>query len=382
VLGDWNNPYLTMSPAYQAAIVRALGKFVDQGMVYKGKKPVHWCIHCRTALAEAEVEYESHSSPSIYVEFPLDPVGQPEVDARFPALRGRRLSALIWTTTPWTIPSNLALAFHPDLDYGAYEVDGGVVVVATALASQVAGKTRKVLGEPVLTMQGRAFEGLPFRHPLYDRPSVGVLAEYVTLEQGTGVVHTAPGHGADDYRTGVRYGLDIYAPVDAGGHFADDVGIFAGMGVFDANPRVEAALAERGRLWSRETFEHSYPHCWRCHNPVIFLATAQWFIAMDRNGLRERALQAVRGVTWVPGWGLERIWNMLANRPDWCISRQRAWGVPIPALNCARCGEASLTPALVERAATVFEAHGADAWYERPIEDFLVGGLTCTACGD
>jgi isoleucyl-tRNA synthetase len=381
VLGDWNHPYLTMAHAYQAAIVRALGRFVEQGLVYKGKKPVHWCIHCRTALAEAEVEYEAHSSPSIYVEFPLDGAARAEADARFPALRGRPLSALIWTTTPWTIPSNLALAFHPDFDYGVYDVEGRAVVLAAALAADVAARTRKPLGEPVLTVQGRAFEGLAFGHPLYDRPSVGVLADYVTLEQGTGVVHTAPGHGADDYHTGVRYGLDIYAPVDAGGHFIDEVGIFAGMGVFDANPRVEAALAERGRLWWRESFEHSYPHCWRCHNPVIFLATAQWFIAMDRDGFRERALAAVQGVTWVPAWGLERISNMLANRPDWCISRQRAWGVPIPALNCTRCGEAFLTPALVERAAAVFEQHGADAWYERPLQEFVAEGLLCPACG-
>jgi isoleucyl-tRNA synthetase len=381
VLGDWDHPYLTMSYGYQSAIVRALGRFVEQGLVYKGKKPVHWCIHCRTALAEAEVEYEDHSSPSIYVEFPLDAASEAELVSRAPGLAGRRVSALIWTTTPWTIPSNLALAFHPDFTYGAYDVDGSLVFVAESLASQVAAKVGRPLTTPVLTLPGRALEGLRFKHPLYDRPSVAVLGDYVTLEQGTGVVHTAPGHGADDFHTGVRYGLDIYAPVDAGGHFTDDVGMFAGLRVFDANPRIEAALTERGRLWHRETYAHSYPHCWRCHNPVIFLATAQWFIAMDREQFRERALEAVRSVTWVPAWGVDRISNMLANRPDWCISRQRAWGVPIPAVDCTKCGEALLTSALVDRAAAVFAQHGADAWYERALEEFVPADFVCPTCG-
>jgi isoleucyl-tRNA synthetase len=381
VFGEWQNPYLTMSYGYQAAIVRALGRFVEQGLVYKGKKPVHWCIHCRTALAEAEVEYEAHTSPSIFVEFPLDPASAPELARRVPALAGRPVSVLIWTTTPWTIPSNLAIAFHPLFDYAAYDAgDGTAVIVAEALAAEVARRVRRPLETPLARFRGEALEGIRFRHPLYDRPSVGVLAEYVTLEQGTGAVHTAPGHGADDFHTGVKYGLDIYAPVDAGGHFTDEVGLFAGQRVFDANPRIEAALAERGRLWHRETLEHSYPHCWRCHNPVIFLATAQWFIALDQGDLRRRALEAVRRVRWIPAWGEERIANMLANRPDWCISRQRVWGVPIPAVDCTACGEAILTTGLVARAAEVFAQHGADAWYERPIEEFLPDRLECPAC--
>jgi len=382
VMGDWAAPYLTMDFAYQAGITRALGRFVSQELVYKGKKPVHWCIHCRTALAEAEVEYEPHSSPSIYVEFPLSEDSHRELVQRLPDLEGRAASVLIWTTTPWTIPSNLAVAFHPDYEYGAYEtVDRGVVLMATGLVDAVRAATGHPIGVAVATAKGRDLEGLRFRHPLYARDSVAVLGDYVTLEQGTGVVHTAPGHGADDFRTGVRYGLDIYAPVNGSGHFTSDVEQFAGQRVFDANPRIEEALAANGRLWHRSTVSHSYPHCWRCHNPVIFLATSQWFIAMDEADLRNRALAAVRKVKWLPAWGEERIRGMLASRPDWCISRQRAWGVPIPAMDCDACGTAVLTPELVEQAATVFEQYGADAWYERPLEDFVPNGLSCPACG-
>jgi isoleucyl-tRNA synthetase len=298
------------------------------------------------------------------------------------------VSVIIWTTTPWTIPSNLAIAFHPEFDYGAYETDGRVVIVAEALAEKVAAAAGQAFGAPIARMKGEQLERIRFQHPLYARTSLGVLGDYVTLDAGTGAVHTAPGHGADDFNTGVKYGLEIYAPIGPAGHFFDTVELFGGQRVFDANPHVIDALKERGKLWQRESFVHQYPHCWRCHNPVIFLATSQWFIDLDSKkvvdgrALREAALHAIdHDVQWVPPWGHDRMYNMVAHRPDWCISRQRVWGVPIPAVDCAACGEAIITPALVERAARVFEEHGVESWYERPTSEFVPDDLTCPKCG-
>jgi isoleucyl-tRNA synthetase len=395
VLGEWSDPYLTMAPFYQATIVRQLADFAEAGLVYKAKKSVHWCISCRTALAEAEVEYdEHHVSPSIDVRFPLAAAARDRLAARFHALAGRRVAAVIWTTTPWTLPANLALAFHPDAEYGFYPLEGtnDVLLLAKALkdASQArwhakgnpAGAPPR-LGEALAEAKGSELERLRFRHPWIDRDSPALLADYVTLDTGTGIVHTAPGHGWDDYLTGMRYGLDIYCPVDEGGRFVPEVEHFAGQRVFDANPGVVEFLRSIGALLQAGKDTHSYPICWRCKNPIIFRATAQWFIALDQGQptLRERALAAVADTRWLPAWGQERIHNMIATRPDWCISRQRLWGVPIPAFYCKGCGEALLRADLARHVAGVFERDTADAWYALDAGQLLPAGFACPKCG-
>ena len=337
VLGEWETPYLTMSPAYQATVVRQLAEFVEKGLVYKAKKSVHWCISDRTALAEAEVEYdENHLSPSIDVRFPLAEGERSRLEKRFPALAGRNVQAVIWTTTPWTLPANLALAFHPEADYAFYPVEGtsDALLLAKAVKDQAAARWSAKgnqagppprLGEPLAEAKGTAFEHVRFRHPWIDRDSPGVLGDYVTLDTGTGIVHTAPGHGWDDYLTGVRYGLDIYCPVDEGGFLLPEVERFGGKRVFDANPEIVAFLKDRGSLLQAGQEAHSYPICWRCKNPIIFRATEQWFIGLDGEGrLRERTLAAIGDVQWFPAWGEERIRNMIATRPDWCISARAA----------------------------------------------------------
>jgi isoleucyl-tRNA synthetase len=394
VSGEWDTPYLTMSSDYQGTIVRQLAEFAEKGLVYKAKKSVHWCISDRTALAEAEVEYdENHESPQIDVRFRLAEEERDRWARRHPALAGKEISAVIWTTTPWTLPANLALAFHPDADYAFYPVAGTeeVLLVARELKdaasarwrSDPASKSLPELGPPLLEVKGRELESVRFRHPWIDRDSPGVLADYVTLDTGTGVVHTAPGHGWDDYLTGVRYGLDIYCPVDESGRFLPEVEGYAGQRVFDANPAIVERLRESGALLQAGRDRHSYPVCWRCKKPIIFRATEQWFIALDQGQptLRDQALQAVADSRWVPAWGQERIHNMIATRPDWCISRQRLWGVPIPAFYCRGCSEALLRADLVRHVAGIFERETADAWYAREAMDLLPAGFACPKCG-
>ncbi|MHB0969699.1 MAG: isoleucine--tRNA ligase [Thermoanaerobaculia bacterium] len=377
VLGDWFNPYLTMTYEYEALIAGALGRFMQSGAVYKGLKPVHWCTSCQTALAEAEVEYEEHTSHSVYVRFPLlagtaKELGIPEDKPTF---------AVIWTTTPWTLPANLAIAVRPDFEYAVVKVDAGYHIVAKELLAAVAPKFGWSAYDVVLTLEGTQLDGHKYQHPFLDQQGVFVLADYVTLDAGTGLVHTAPGHGSDDYITGRNYGLPTYTPVNHRGEFMATVPLWEGMHVFKANPKIVDLLNELNVLLADEKIVHSYPHCWRCKTPVIFRATEQWFISMDQTNLRAAALKAIRDVKWYPAWGEERIYGMIENRPDWCISRQRLWGVPITALYCDGCGEPVTDAKFFEKVVAAFHAEGADSWYEHPATDFLEPGQACAKCG-
>ncbi len=377
ILGDWERPYLTMEPSYEAGVLRLLAAFFASGNVFKGKRPVHWCPNCRTALAEAEIEYKDRVSPSIYVRFPMIS----SLGTKFPALAGKKAYVLIWTTTPWTLPANMAIAFHPDHEYAAVEVGGEVYILAHRLLAVVSGELGWGAPRVLATFPGRALEGLKARHPFIDRESRLVLADYVTLEDGTGAVHTAPGHGYDDYLTGLANKIDIYTPVDAEGRFTSDVPRYAGLNVFEANARLTEDMAKDGTLLKEGRLTHSYPHCWRCKKPVIFRATEQWFISLDHAGLRGRALEAVRRVRWIPAWGEERMAGMMAGRPDWCISRQRSWGVPIPAFTCAGCGRTLADEETTLHVASVFEAEGSNAWFRKPAADLLPPGAVCPGCG-
>jgi isoleucyl-tRNA synthetase len=384
VLGRWEQPYLTLTADYEAAIARNFVEFLDRGYVYKGLKPVNWCLHCRTALAEAEVEYENHSSPSIWVRFAL----RSDPTALDPALASRRVFGLIWTTTPWTIPANLAIAFHPKFEYLAVEAGGDVYILAADLLDATAHKLGWQSPQILARLAGTKLEGAIFRHPFLERDSPGVLADYVTLDQGTGAVHTAPGHGQEDHVTGQRYGITTYCPVDSAGRFFHAEGAagrlpeaLIGKTVWDANPVVVALLQAAGALASQESIEHSYPHCWRCHHPTIFRATEQWFIGMERNDLRQRALDAIKQVKWMPAWGQDRISNMIASRPDWCISRQRAWGVPIIVFYCEHCGEPLTDRRILDRVVDLFEQETADVWYDRTAAELAGPAARCARCG-
>ena len=376
VFGDWENPYLTMAHPYEARITREFGTFIEKGMVYKRKKPVYWCSSCGTALAEAEVEYHDHTSPSIYVRFPF----MDDLSERVPELAEMPTDVVIWTTTPWTIPANLAVALHPDLTYAALPVDGRALIVADELAGDFAAAAGIESKGPIARFQGKVLEGLRTRHPLYERESVIVLADYVTLEAGTGCVHTAPGHGQDDYETGLKYGLEVYAPVDDSGRFTQDVEYFANMAVFEANRHVIEKLEEAGALLAESLIDHTYPHCWRCKSPIIFRATEQWFISMDEGDLRGKCLEEINNVSWIPAWGQQRIYSMIENRPDWCISRQRSWGSPITIFYCQSCEETLMSKEICDHVADLMEENGADIWYAREADDLLPPGTRCPAC--
>lgn len=379
VFGEWENPYLTMSYGYEATTVEEFAKLVLSGDVYKGKKPVYWCASCKTALAEAEVEYGDHTTESIFIKFPM----VSDISEIRPKLRGKIVYMVIWTTTPWTIPANLAIAVHKDFSYAAVETDKGVLIVAEDLVDYCMQAFGIGTYSIIDTFPGNILEGLKCKHPFIDRHSVVILAPFVTLDAGTGLVHIAPGHGQEDYEIGLEYGLENYAPVDEDGKFTPDVAFFAGRFVFDANRAVIDKLIEVGALLGEVEISHSYPHCWRCKKPIIFRSTEQWFISMEKNRIRERALRAIRDeIKWIPSWGRDRIYGMVENRPDWCISRQRLWGVPIAVFYCSKCKNVVATKESFDKIITLMKQHGADVWFEMDAKDLLPEGTVCSQCGN
>ncbi len=378
VIGDWDAPYLTIDFSYEAAIAREFNKFLQSGAVIRNRKPVYWCSTCTTALAEAEVEYADHTSPSIYVKF----AAAEDFSDIHPTLAGNNVSFVIWTTTPWTLPANMAVALNPDFIYAAVAVGTEVWVVASDLAEKVMVATEvneySILG----TFAARPFENRKCRHPFMDRDSLLVLADYVTADAGTGCVHTAPGHGADDYLTGLRYDLEILSPVDDQGIFTQEAGPYTGQRIPGVNKVITADLNASGALLKENSIRHSYPHCWRCKEPVMYRATPQWFISMEKNGLRTKALTAIESVQWTPSWGMQRIYSMIEGRPDWCLSRQRSWGVPLTVISCRSCGEIIVSETIGEKVDELFKKEGADAWFSHPVEDFIGVDAVCKKCGD
>lgn len=379
VLGDWDHPYITMTHDYEAVQIHVFGEMAKKDYIYKGKKAVYWCPHCETALAEAEIEYGEEKSPAIFVKMPLvkDNGMLPE------AAQGKPAYIVIWTTTPWTMPANVAIALHPDFEYAWVECEGEILFMAKEMLEAVGKVCKKDLSNIIGTCKGKDMEYAECRHPFetIDRKSLVVLADYVTLEAGTGCVHTAPGHGADDFETGVRYNLPIICPVDGSGKLTAEAGAdFAGMFVFDANVPIIKYLAGLNRLFGKENIRHQYAHCWRCKNPIIYRATEQWFASVD--GFREEALNAIANdVQWIPSWGEARIHNMVADRHDWCISRQRVWGVPIPIFYCEDCNEHLVNDDTINAVADLFAKEGSDAWWAHSAEEILPQGTKCPKCG-
>ena len=396
VIGDWDNPYLTYLPAYEAGNVRVFQMLYDKGSIYRGRKPIHWCRHCHTALAEAEIEYADEPSPSAYVAFDLTSEANALLQRLFHLPDGLPAAVLIWTTTPWTLPANTAVSLNPEAEYIAVEKDGRALVFAHELHDAVAaaagwdegdspGQPPRLLsdanGEPV-RVRGRELQGLTYHHPIHEGMTcVIVTGDHVTLEAGTGAVHTAPGHGQDDYLVGEAFDLPMLMPVDDNGVFDAGGGPFAGLDVDGANPVILDWLEERGALVARQKIVHSYPHCWRCHEPVIFRATEQWFVTMDGTGLRQTALDELAKLNWYPNWAENRLRAMIETRPDWCISRQRAWGVPVPVFHCRQCGSPVANDATFEAVIRLFEEEGADAWFTRDPAEYLPADTHCEQCG-
>ncbi len=376
VLARWDEPYLTMNPEYESQIAHKFADVIESGALVLAEKPVQWCPSCGTALAEAEVEYAEHESPSIYVKFPLT--------EEFPGLPGEKVSFVIWTTTPWTIPANLAIALGERIEYCAVKYNGEVFIVAEDLRESFL----KAVGhsddaERLTVFRGNDFKGLKTAHPFEDRESLIIFGDHVTLDAGTGCVHTAPGHGAEDYIIGLEYGLDVYAPVDDRGRFTEDVSRWSGLNVFKANKKIVDFLDKTGFLLNKpgETVLHSYPHCWRCHKPVIFRATEQWFISMDKTQLRKRALENIKDVELIPEWGRKRITPMLENAPNWCVSRQRLWGTPIIAFVCKSCGEKMVDSEIAHSVADKFAEHNIEIWHREDASFFIPEGTVCEKCG-
>jgi isoleucyl-tRNA synthetase len=377
VLGDWENPYLTIDYKYEAAIAREFNRFLLSGAVTRSKKPVHWCSSCQTALAEAEVEYYDHTSPSIYVKFPV----VDDLADLISGQAGRKTSVVIWTTTPWTLPANLAVALHPDYDYAAVAVGEELLILAEGLVEKACQDMGLEDYQIVARFPARAIAGRKCSHPFLPRQSLIILADYVTLDTGTGCVHTAPGHGREDYQSGLNYGLPVLSPVASNGCFTEEAGPYAGLYILDANKVITADLARDKSLIREKKLSHSYPHCWRCKKPVIFRATEQWFISMEKNDLRKKSLQAIKNVAWIPKWGLERIYGMVENRPDWCLSRQRTWGVPLTVVYCGKCGEIINDQKVMETIVAFFEKEGADAWFKHDLQEFIGVDASCPKCG-
>ncbi len=381
VFGRFDRPYSTMTPQYEAAVLGILYRFLENKFVYKGLRSVYWCVFDETALAEAEVEYENHTSPTVWVKYPF--AGDPA--SLDPALKGKKLNTIIWTTTPWTLPASMAVAFHPEEEYVALDSGSEVFIVAARLASVTQEKTGLQSAREIARFPGRKLEYTEFRHPFLDRKILGVLADYVTMDTGTGVVHTAPAHGAEDFATGQKYNIDPTCNVDKSGIMRNGLPEYDGKRVFDANEPILELLKTRGALLHSEKMEHSYPHCWRCHNPVIFRATEQWFIGMEtpmKGGtLRSRTLEEIAKVKWDPAWGEDRISNMIATRPDWCISRQRVWGVPIAVFLCDSCGKPVNDPKVNRQVVQFVSQKGADAWYTAEADRILPADHKCAHCG-